>query len=60
MADDQGEVPADDKEKKVSEADRFTASAPCESLCHSGGIFLPKGIAYISCLSLCSSLFGFQ
>lgn len=52
VADDQGEVPADDKEKKASEADRLTASAPCESLWHSGGIFLPKGIAYIA-VSLC-------
>jgi len=42
----------DDKEKKVSKAGRCIASAPCESLWHSGGIFLPKGIAYIG-VSLC-------
>lgn len=42
----------DDKEKKVSEAGRFIASGPCESLWHSDAIFLPKSIAYIG-VSLC-------
>lgn len=42
----------DDKEKKVSKAGRFIAPTPCESLWRYGGIFLPKGIAYIG-VSLC-------